>query len=128
MRQICITHEAASSYLIFYCVRSVIDSLLCKKVRLKFRGKESTLTHSTITSKGQTTLPAPIRRALHLKAGDRIMYEIQGDSVVIRPQPGAMAVFGALKPPAGKDGVPFEEARAKSRETWAADAAREGLP
>lgn len=86
------------------------------------------MTHSTITSKGQTTLPASIRRALHLKAGDRILYEVQGDSVLIRPQPGAMAVFGALKPPAGKSGVPIEEARAKSREVWVADAAREGLP
>jgi antitoxin PrlF len=86
------------------------------------------MTHSTITSKGQTTLPALIRRALHLKAGDRILYEIQGDSVVIRTQPGAMAVFGALKPPAGKTGVPIAQARAKTRETWAADTAREGLP
>lgn len=84
------------------------------------------MTHSTITSKGQTTLPAPIRRALHLKAGDRITYEIQGDSVVIRPQPGAMEVFGALKPPAGKSGVLFEEARAKSREARVKKAAREG--
>jgi antitoxin PrlF len=86
------------------------------------------MTQSTITSKGQTTLPAPVRRALHLKAGDRILYEIQGDSVVIRPQPGAMVVFGALKPPAGKAGVPFEEARGKSRDSWVAEAAREGLP
>ena len=85
------------------------------------------MTQSTITSKGQTTLPAPIRRALHLKAGDKIQYEIQGDSVVIRPQPGAMAVFGALKPPVGKTSVPFEEARRKSREAWVAAAAREGL-
>lgn len=86
------------------------------------------MTHSTITSKGQTTLPAPIRRALHLKAGDRILYEIQGDSVIIRPQPGAMAVFGALKPPAGKTGVSIEQARTKSREARVADTAREGLP
>jgi len=86
------------------------------------------MTQSTITSKGQTTLPAPIRRALHLKAGDIIQYELQGDSVVIRPHPGVMAVFGALKPPAGKHKVPFEEARRKSRETWIAEAAQEGLP
>lgn len=86
------------------------------------------MTHSTITSKGQTTLPAPIRRALHLKTGDRILYEIQGDTVIIRPQPGAMAVFGSLKPPLGKAGVPFEEAREKSRQDWVADTAREGRP
>ena len=86
------------------------------------------MTQSTITSKGQTTLPAPIRRALHLKAGDKIQYEIQEGSVVIRPHPGVMAVFGALKPSAGKVSVPFKEARRKSRESWVAEAAREGLP
>ncbi|RPJ35579.1 MAG: AbrB/MazE/SpoVT family DNA-binding domain-containing protein [Verrucomicrobiaceae bacterium] len=86
------------------------------------------MTHSTITSKGQTTLPASIRRALHLKTGDRILYEIQDGSVVIRPQPGAMEVFGALKPPAGKAGTSFEEARGKSREAWAEETAREGQP
>jgi AbrB family looped-hinge helix DNA binding protein len=86
------------------------------------------MTHSTITSKGQTTLPASIRRALRLKTGDRILYEIHDDSVVIRPQPGAMEVFGALKPPAGKAEASFEEARAKSREVWTAEAVREGQP
>jgi predicted nucleic acid-binding protein len=34
---------------------------------------------------------------LHLKPGDRISYELQGDAVVIRPQLGAMSVCGALK-------------------------------
>lgn len=86
------------------------------------------MTQSTITSKGQTTLPAPIRRALNLKEGDRIAYEIQGDSVVIRPQPGAMAGFGALEPPAGKTGVSFKEVRTQSRRAWVREAAREGLP
>ena len=85
------------------------------------------MTHSTITSKGQTTLPAPIRRALHLKAGDRIMYEIHGDSAIIRPLPGAMAIFGSLKPPIGKTGVPIEQVRAKSRQAWVEEAAREGV-
>jgi antitoxin PrlF len=86
------------------------------------------MTQSTITSKGQTTLPAPIRRALHLKAGDKVQYELQGDSVIMRPQPGVMAVFGALKPSAGKASVPFKEARGKSREAWVVAAAQEGLP
>lgn len=86
------------------------------------------MTQSTITSKGQTTLPAPIRRALHLKAGDKIQYELRSDSVVIRAHPGVMAVFGVLKPPVGKHKVPFKEARRKSREGWIAEAAREGLP
>ena len=86
------------------------------------------MAQSTITGKGQTTLPASIRRALPLKAGDRIVYEIQGDGVVIRPQPGAMAVFGALRPSEDQSGVTFGQARAKSREAWANEAALEGRP
>jgi AbrB family looped-hinge helix DNA binding protein len=101
------------------------QSLLCSNVRLKCPGKEETITHSTITSKGQTTVPAQIRRALRLKTGDRISYEMRGDSVVIRPQPGAMAVFGILKPPAGKTGIPFKDARRKARAAWVAEASRD---
>ena len=66
-------------------------------------------------------------QALHLKPGDRISYEIQGDTVVIRHQPGAMAVFGALKPRPEQAGVEFPEARRKAREEWEDDSAREGL-
>lgn len=72
--------------------------------------------HSILTSKGQTTVPSRIREALRLKAGDRILYEIKGDSVVIRPHPGAMAVFGSLKLSADKAGVSFAEARQIARE------------
>ena len=86
------------------------------------------MTHSTITSKGQTTVPAQIRHALRLKAGDKISYEIRGDSVVIRPHPGAMVVFGILKPPAGKTAIPFQDARKKSRAAWVAAASQEGRP
>lgn len=80
--------------------------------------------HSILTSKGQTTVPSRIREALRLKAGDRILYEIKGDSVVIRPHPGAMAVFGSLKPSADKASVPFAEARQTAREKRLQDVSR----
>jgi AbrB family looped-hinge helix DNA binding protein len=72
--------------------------------------------HSTLTSKGQTTLPSQIRKALHLKAGDKILYEIKGDEVVIRTHPGAMAVFGSLKPTPEKANIPLNKARLDARE------------
>lgn len=80
--------------------------------------------HSILTSKGQTTVPSRIREALRLKAGDRILYEIKGDTVVIRPHPGAMAVFGSLKAPEGKAGVPLAEARQSARQERIRDRAR----
>ena len=40
---------------------------------------------STITSRGQTTVPSAIRKALGLKAGDRIRYTVEGSEARIRP-------------------------------------------
>lgn len=83
--------------------------------------------HSTLTSKGQTTLPSRIRKALHLKAGDKILYEIKGDEVVIRPSPGAMMVFGALKPDKDQAGVSFKEARGSARENRISNKLSKGI-
>jgi antitoxin PrlF len=48
---------------------------------------------STVTRKGQTTLPKEVRDALRIKPGDRIVYELEGDSVRIR---SALAVIDSL--------------------------------
>jgi antitoxin PrlF len=38
---------------------------------------------SKLTSKAQTTIPQPIRTALHLKKGDSIAYTIEGEKVIL---------------------------------------------
>ena len=38
---------------------------------------------SKLTSKGQATIPAEIRQALHLKPGDRITFVIQDNKAVL---------------------------------------------
>ena len=38
---------------------------------------------SKLTSKARTTIPQPIRAALCLREGDELVYEIQGDRVVL---------------------------------------------
>ena len=43
--------------------------------------------HSTITSKGQTTIPRGIRTALGIRPGDRLDYAIEGDRVTSTPPP-----------------------------------------
>jgi AbrB family looped-hinge helix DNA binding protein len=40
---------------------------------------------STISSKGQVTVPQEIRNRLGLAAGDRVDFVIEGDRTVIRP-------------------------------------------
>jgi antitoxin PrlF len=42
---------------------------------------------SKLTSKAQTTIPQPIRAALHLKAGDTITYAIEGEKVILSRAP-----------------------------------------
>jgi antitoxin PrlF len=38
---------------------------------------------SKLTRKAQTTIPQPVRTALHLKAGEEIAYHIKGDRVFL---------------------------------------------
>ena len=38
---------------------------------------------SRITSKAQTTIPAPVRKALGLREGDLVTYKIEEDRVVL---------------------------------------------
>ena len=38
---------------------------------------------ATITSKGQTTIPKPVRDQLRLKAGDRIEFVLQDDGTAL---------------------------------------------
>lgn len=52
---------------------------------------------STVTAKGQTTLPKDVRDLLGLEPGDRIRYFVTGDTVrILRPRK-AMSLCGALK-------------------------------
>lgn len=56
--------------------------------------------YGTMTSKGQTTLPAEIRELLHLKPGDKISYFVDGDKVVIKAKnKRAVDLIGILQDP-----------------------------
>jgi antitoxin PrlF len=41
--------------------------------------------NSTISSKGQITVPLEIRRRLGLKEGDRVEFVVEGERTIIRP-------------------------------------------
>ncbi len=67
--------------------------------------------HSTVTSKGQTTIPGEIRQALRIKPGDKLEYAVHGNHATIRVHPGARALKGALASRKGK-GMSFAQIRA----------------
>lgn len=58
--------------------------------------------HSTVTSKGQTTIPEKIRKALGIKPGDRLEYAVEGDRATIRVHPGIRSLKGVLASKKGK--------------------------
>lgn len=66
--------------------------------------------HSTVSSKGQTTIPEKIRTALRIKPGDKLEYEVEGDRATIRVHPGIQSLKGVLASNKGK-GMSFTEIR-----------------
>lgn len=39
---------------------------------------------STITKKGQVTIPKPFRETLHIKEGDNLLFEMKGDTLILK--------------------------------------------
>ena len=59
---------------------------------------------SKITSKGQITVPIEVRRLLGVRAGDRLVFESDGNGVHIRPvrSESAFAKYSGI----GNPGIP----------------------
>jgi len=54
---------------------------------------------STVSSKGQVTIPAKVREALGLKSGDRVIYKVAGGKAEIIPVKGTILdAAGTVKP------------------------------
>jgi AbrB family looped-hinge helix DNA binding protein len=58
--------------------------------------------HSTVSRKGQTTIPGAIRDALKIKPGDRLVFVVEGDHATIRVRLGTRSLKGALASRKGK--------------------------
>ena len=68
---------------------------------------------STLTDKGQTTVPGEIREALQLKARQRLEWIVQGDGrAIVQAQPSALGLFGSLRSPIRYPGRKKERAAA----------------
>jgi antitoxin PrlF len=66
------------------------------------------LQESTITSKGQTTLPKNIREALHLQPGDKLRYLLADGEVRLIRVRAARELAGMLKR-SGQKPISLEE-------------------
>ena len=41
---------------------------------------------STLSTKGQLVIPNQFRKALNLKAGDRVTFSLEGEKLILRPE------------------------------------------
>jgi AbrB family looped-hinge helix DNA binding protein len=64
---------------------------------------------STLTSRGQTTIPKPIRNALGLQPGDRVEFTLQGDHVVLRRAGADLSALDGMLDRSGKEPVSITE-------------------
>ena len=68
---------------------------------------------STVTSKGQVTIPKPIRDALGIAPNDRVAFIQEGKRVLIQPVGTLKSFRGAVKTN-GPDSFAQERSRAKA--------------
>ncbi|HEX8409608.1 MAG TPA: type II toxin-antitoxin system PrlF family antitoxin [Thermoanaerobaculia bacterium] len=67
---------------------------------------------STLTSKGQTTVPKQVREALNLEEGDKLTWEIHGGKVAVTTERAAFYRWeGVIKNSSGDVVKEMEEAR-----------------
>jgi AbrB family looped-hinge helix DNA binding protein len=65
---------------------------------------------STLTSKGQTTIPKEIRDELHMKAGDQMTFTLMPDNtVVMRVKSRSIEDLGGLLHKKRRKPVPVEQ-------------------
>jgi len=80
---------------------------------------------SILTSKGQTTLPKEVRKALGLKPKDRIVYIIENDRVILIPVRGTLLdLKGSVK--SAEKPMDFEKIRKETKQKIAKKIMDEG--
>ncbi len=81
---------------------------------------------STLTDRFQTTIPLEIRRALKLKARQRLSYELRPDgSAILRPVARLDELFASIKL---RKPVAIHKEKQAARRAIAREASREGRP
>ena len=79
---------------------------------------------TTVTSKGQVTIPGELRRALNIKPKDRVAFELVDGEIRLRPAKSAVeANYGAVKPINRPED--FHKMRQEVEEEWGEEAGAE---
>lgn len=83
----------------------------------------ATTLQSTVTSKGQTTIPKELRDALGIKDGTPLRWKLEDGVLTVRPKAKRLEDFVPLAPPNGRH-VTIEEMNDSIGDAVAADMRR----
>jgi AbrB family looped-hinge helix DNA binding protein len=75
-----------------------------------------------LSSKGQLTVPKPVREALGLAEGDTVVFRVEGRRALLARTPSLLDLAGSVSVPAQKRGAPWAEVRRRTRQSRAARA------
>ena len=81
---------------------------------------------STLTSRGQTTIPKPIREALGLQPGDRVEFLVEDGQVVLRRATADITELDGMLGRSDQDPVSLDEMNEAIQRGAQAGAARSG--
>jgi antitoxin PrlF len=73
-----------------------------------------------VTSKGQVTLPKPVRDAIGLEKGDTVFFSVQDGYVVLAKIPNFLDLAGSVHVPPHLRGASWTKIRDETRRTRAA--------
>lgn len=68
-----------------------------------------------LSSKGQLTVPKPVREALDLHEGDEVLFRVERSRAVVSKAPDFLEAAGTVTVPAGKRGTSWEEVLRRTR-------------
>ncbi len=73
-----------------------------------------------LTSKGQLTIPKAVRDALGLEEGDEVIFRVEGNRAVLARTPDFLTLAKAVRVPAVKRNVAWDEVLRRTRVARAA--------
>ena len=77
-------------------------------------------TAARVTSKGQITVPKPVRDALGIKEGDEVVFRVEGNHAILARTPDFLELADSIRVPAAKRNVAWDEVLRRTRAERAA--------
>lgn len=68
-----------------------------------------------MTSKGQLTVPKAVRDALGIRAGDKVVFRVDGDRAVLARSPDFLSLTASIRVPAARRNVAWDEVLRRTR-------------